>query len=121
MPKFRMKPVSCAGASAAVVQNLKQPTACVISSRLASHLSVVSAVMDGTHLNTSQLVCCLLGKVYLGTNLDFRPDHSLDVQLHALPPPPPFYALLSWLIPYANSSLLSRWLAHQKNFKRDLK
>ena len=82
MPKFRMKP------SAVVVHNLKQLAVCVISSRLASHLSVVSAVMDGTHLNTSQLVCSLLGKVYLGTNLDFRPNHSQDVQLHALSPPP---------------------------------
>ena len=52
--------------------------------------------MDGTHLNTSQLVCSLLGKVYLGTNLDFRLDHSQDVQLQALPPP--FYALLVFMI-----------------------
>ena len=43
VPKFRMKPVS--SASAAVVQNIKQLAVCVISWRLASHLSVVSAVM----------------------------------------------------------------------------
>ena len=49
-----MKPVSCA--STVVVQL----AVCVISLRLTSHLSVVSAVMDGTHLNTSQLVCSLL-------------------------------------------------------------
>ena len=52
--------------------------------------------MDGTHLNTSQLVCSLLGKVYLGTNLDFRLDHSQDVQLHA-----PYVTLVlvgSWLV-----------------------
>ena len=49
--------------------------------------------MDGTHLNTSQLVCGLRWKVYLGTKLHFRPDHSQDVQLHALSPP---YVLLPW-------------------------
>ena len=50
VPRYRMKRVSCVGA--------KPPTACecVISSRLASHVLVVSAVLDGTHLNTSQLV-----------------------------------------------------------------
>ena len=48
MPKFRMKPVGCVGA-----KPLNSSRVCDISSRLASHLSVVSAVMDGTHLNTS--------------------------------------------------------------------
>ena len=79
-----MKPVSCA------VLRCKT-SLCVISSRLASPpVSTVSAVMDGTHLNTS---VSLRSTVYLGTKLHFRPDHSQDVQLHA--PPPPFYALLS--------------------------
>ena len=49
-----MKPVGCVGAK------LLTAHVCDVSSRLASHLSVVSAVMDGTHLNTSQLVCSLL-------------------------------------------------------------
>ena len=54
--KFRMKPVSYTSMQWYKTSN----SVCVISSRLASHLSVVSAVMDGTQLNTKQLVwvCC---------------------------------------------------------------
>ena len=93
VPKFRMKPVSCA--SAAMVQNLKQLAVCVITSRLASHLSVVGAVMDGTHLNTSHAV-----SVRSTVNSIFRHKATLSPEPQpgcavTRSPPPPFYALLS--------------------------
>ena len=79
MAKFRMKSVSCASAEPLTAHNV-----CMISSQLASHLSVVSAVMDGTHLNTSQLVCSLLWKIYLGTKLHFLCALGLLVSLLVL-------------------------------------